>query len=244
MSHKNLDFLNNIIAKSLKLGATEAEAICYESKGCSLTYRLGKVEENEAYNNEALGIRVFIGKKQAGLSSSGKSEEIAEKLLNKAIAMAKFVPEDEFCGLADKNEILKEKPQNLDLYDDFEPSIKDLTNKTQEAETLALENPKIINSEGASAGFSKTGVYIASSNGFASSYYKSGSFLNLSVIASDGSHNEIDYDSSSAVFFNDLECPSKIAQNASLRAIKMLGSQKIKTQMMPVVFDKRNYQII
>ncbi|MGD9638097.1 MAG: TldD/PmbA family protein [Alphaproteobacteria bacterium] len=239
MTNKNLEILNEIVKNALKKGADQAEAICYDAKGSSISCRMGKIEENEAYETSAIGIRVFSNKKQVSLSSSGNSAEIADKLLNRALDMVKLVPDDPFCGLASKEELFNQTEIDLELYDDFEPDGKLLSQTALETENIALNNPKIVNSEGAGIGYSKSSIEIAASNGFSSSYQRSGSFISLSVIAGNDKDKEREYDSHSSVFFSDLDSPETIANNAVTRAIELLDAQKIKTCEMPVIFESR-----
>ena len=48
-----------------------------------------------------LGLRVFIGKRQAVVSSSDLSANALTGLVDRAVAMARVVPEDPYCGLAE-----------------------------------------------------------------------------------------------------------------------------------------------
>ena len=65
--------------------------------------------------------------------------------------MAKVVPEDEFCGLAEEKyyENINKKNSELQLFDSYKPKIKEINEKVLELENSALENKQIINSEGA-----------------------------------------------------------------------------------------------
>ena len=64
--------------------------------------------------------------------------------------MVKLVPTDEFCGLANNNQISipsKEDIEDLDLCDTYEPDKTEINEKVLLLEQSALNNKKIINSK-------------------------------------------------------------------------------------------------
>ena len=98
----------------------------------------------------------------------------------------------------------------------------------------------VTNSEGASAGWGRTEVAIAASNGFVRAYQSSGSSLSVSVLAGDATQGmETDYDYSSAVYFSDLTDPVQLGRNAGERAVRRLNPRKVQTEKVPIVFDPR-----
>ena len=59
--------------------------------------------------------------------------------------MAKVVPEDEYCGLANEKEIKKFSKSNnsdLNLFDSYKPNVREINEKVLELENSALENKK------------------------------------------------------------------------------------------------------
>jgi PmbA protein len=80
---------------------------------------------------------------------------------------------------------------------------------------------------------------LAASNGFAHGYRKTGSGVSASVIAGDGTAMERDYDYSSMLHFSDLRSPAEVGAEAGRRAVRRLNPRKVKSQQVPVFFDKR-----
>ena len=116
----------------------------------------------------------------------------------------KWCPEDEYCGLADKKEIKKFSKfnnSNLNLFDSYKPSIKEINNKVLELENSALENKKIINSEGAELSFSQVKYRIMASNGFETEINKTHSDYIVAVLAGNSDSMERAYDYKSKGFF-------------------------------------------
>jgi PmbA protein len=107
------------------------------------------------------------------------------------------------------------------------------------AEETALAVKGITNSEGAEAGWGRTEVALAATNGFAASYARSSHSVSVAVIAGEGTSMERDYDYSSTVHGGDLESPEEIGKRAAARALKRLNPRKIETTKVPVVYDTR-----
>jgi PmbA protein len=227
-----------LISRALRAGADSADAVCFEARSLSYMCRLGKTEKLERSEGQDLGLRVFVGRRQALVSSSDRSPAALEELVERAVAMARTVPEDPFCGLADAAEIARTWPQ-LDMLDPEEPATEALIEQARTAEEAALGLKGITNSEGAEAGWGQTGVALASTNGFTGAYAGSSHGVSVSVLAGEGSGMERDYDFTSAVYAADLADPATIGKNAGERAIRRLGARKMRTLTCPVVFEPR-----
>src|SRR5215470_17153492 len=232
------NLLDDLIARARRAGADAADAVMVESASLSLARRLGKPEKLERAESQDLGLRVLIGKRQAIVSSSDRAPATLAELVERAVAMARSVPEDPFCGLAAPDEIERHPPQ-LELCDPVEPSPETLAERASAAEEAARAVPGVTNSEGAEAGWSRHRVAMAASNGFTGAYEGSRHGVSVSVIAGNGTGMERDYDYSSAVFAADLADAAEIGRKAGERAVARLGPRKVATTKVPVVFDPR-----
>src|SRR5947209_7424534 len=153
----DLDLLHDLVGRALKAGADAADAVLFEGTSLSHARRLGKVEKLERSESQDLGLRVLVGKQQAIVSTSDRSPAMLAELVERTLAMAKAVPEDPFCGLADPAEIAREWP-SLDMLDPEEPSAEVLIERARTAEEAALAVAGITNSEGAEAGWGRVPV--------------------------------------------------------------------------------------
>ena len=233
-----LDLLSDLVARAKKAGADAADAVAVAGVSLSHTRRLGKTEKLERSEGQDLGLRVLIGKQQAIVSSSDRAPATLDALVERAVAMARAIPEDPFCGLAEPGEITKTWPA-LDMLDPDEPSAETLIERARAAEESALAVEGVTNSEGADAGWGRSRVALVASNGFAGSYAGSSHGVSASVIAGSGTAMERDYDFASAVFAADLRSPEEIGRSAGERVIKRLGARKMPTGKAPVIFDPR-----
>jgi PmbA protein len=234
----DIDLLQDLVARAKKAGADAADAVLFEGISLSHARRLGKTEKLERSEGQDLGLRVLVGKRQAMVSSSDRSPGMLAELVERTLAMARAVPEDPFCGLADPDQITREWPV-LDMLDPEEPSAETLIERTRAAEEAALAVEGVTNSEGAEAGWGRSRIALAASNGFAGAYAGSSHGVSASVIGGSGNQMERDYDFTSAVYAADLRDPAEIGKSAGERAVKRLGARKMATGRVPVVFDPR-----
>ena len=233
-----LDLLQDLIGRVRRAGADAADAVLFEGVSLSHARRLGKTEKLERSEGHDLGLRVFIGRQQAVVSSTDRSPEALTALVERAVAMARTVPEDPYCGIADPAEIAHAWP-SLDMLDPEEPAADVLIERARAAEEAALAVTGVTNSEGAEAGWGRSSVALAASNGFAGAYSGTSHGISASVIGGSGTGMERDYDFSSAIFAADLRDPAEVGKSAGERAVKRLGAKKMPTCRCPVVFDPR-----
>jgi predicted Zn-dependent protease len=69
--------------------------------------RLGALEDVERSEGEEIGLRLFVGRRSASVSSSDLSGEALTALVERAIAMAREAPEDPYSGLAPEEKLLR-----------------------------------------------------------------------------------------------------------------------------------------
>jgi PmbA protein len=233
-----LNLLEDTIRRALKGGADAADALAFDSQSLSIARRLDKPERLERSESRDLGLRVFIGKRQATVSSSERTPEALAELVERAVAMARVVPEDPHCGLADPADLARNWG-DYDLADPVEPTVEALIAQASEAEAAAVAVKGVTNSEGAEAGWGRSDIALVASNGFAAAYARTSHSLSVSVLAGEGAGMERDYDFTSAVHAEDLKKGAEIGRAAGERAVRRLGPRKGPTATIPVVFDPR-----
>jgi PmbA protein len=233
-----LEVLDDLLKRARKAGADAADAVLVDATSMSYAQRLGTPERVERSEGQDLGLRVFIGQRQAIVSSSDLSAPMLKELVERAVAMARTVPDDEFCGLADPREIARQFP-TLDISDPDEPPTERLKELAAAVEDAARAVPGVTNSEGGEAGWGQSRVAIAASNGFAGSYARSSHSVSVSVVAGEGTKMERDYDYSTAVYGKDLEDPVAVGKRAGEKAIRRLNPRKAATCKCPVIYDPR-----
>jgi PmbA protein len=233
-----VDFLSDLLARARSAGADGADAMLIESSGQSATWRLGKLENVERAESADLGLRVFMGRRQAIVSTGDLARPSLERLVERALAIAKAVPEDPHAGLAEPDHIARDYPV-LDLDDGEEPDTDALARQAAAAEEAALAHPRITNSEGAEARWSRFRTTLVATNGFVGTSARSSHSIGASVIAGANGAMERDYEYRTVVRARALPDAAEIGRKAAERAAARLKPRKSKSQAVPIVFDPR-----
>jgi PmbA protein len=237
MAANALDLLADLIARARAAGADAADAVLVSGTSLSVQRRLGKTEHVERSEGQDLGLRVFQGQQAAIVSSSTVAPSSFKELAERAVAMARVVPEDPYSGLADT--AAPPEPVALDMEDASEPATEALVARAAAAEDAALAVPGITNSEGAEAGFGRSEVFLVTSAGFAGRLSRTSHSVSASAIAGAGTRMQRDYDYHSTVHLADLDDPSAIGRSAAERAITRLNPARPSTAKLPVIYDPR-----
>src|SRR5690606_37177638 len=141
------DILNDLICAALKAGAGAAEAVSAHRASLSVGVRNGALEDVEREEARYLGLRVFIGRRQATVPASDLSDATRARLIERAVAMAKLAPEDPCASLAPQDRLAAAPHADLDLYDPAERSAEALEAAAAEAEAAALAVSGVSKSE-------------------------------------------------------------------------------------------------
>jgi len=235
---QSLDRVNGLIEKALKAGADAADSIYVEGTSLSMACRKGAPEMLSRSEGYDLGLRVFVGQRQAMVSTSDFSDDAMNNLVERAVAMARVVPEDPFCGLAPEDLLAQDVP-DLDGCDPVEPSGDVLEQRAGEAEDAARSIKGVSNSEGAEASWGCNFVALAASNGFCATRAGSSHSLSVSVLAGEGTEMERDYDYAVCVHAEDLPDAAELGRSAGEKAVRRLNPKKMETSQVPVIFDPR-----
>ncbi len=237
-SADSLQLLDDLIKQAKAAGAEAADALLVDSIALSHAQRLGALERLEREESHDLGLRVLIGRHQAIASTTDTAPAALAELVERAVAMARAVPEDRYCGLAEPGQ-LAQSPPAIDLIDEAEPAPEVLIERARACEDAARAVPGVSNSEGAEASWHRSAVTLAASNGFSGHYAVSRHGLGVAVVAGAGLDMERDYEAVSCVHAADLEAPEAIGRRAGERTVRRLGARKGETGKVPVVFDPR-----
>jgi PmbA protein len=234
---------SDVLAKAMKAGATDAEAVVYEGDEFSALVRLGQVETLKESGSRAVGLRVFIGQRTASTSSSDFSAESIEQLVDGAITLAKITSEDPFAGLPEADAFGQCAADVGDLHLYFEdvneqpPAERIEIARRCEAAAMAYDT-RIQNSGGGDFETATSHRILMNSRGFVGEYRRSYCGFSAAPIAVDAQGGmQRNYWYSNSRTTRLLESPEDIGQEAARRALKRLGARQVKTQKAPVVFS-------
>jgi PmbA protein len=234
-----LDRAQSLADAARRAGADAADAVygCDASAGVSV--RLGELEDVERSESEHVGLRVFVGKRSASVSSSDLAPATLATLVERALAMAKEAPEDAYAGLAPEDRLMRKKFPALDIADDEEPDPAELRASALAVEEAARGVTGVTNSEGGGASFGRAQMALATSHGFAGAYAGTQHSIWASVIAGEGAGMQRDYASHNVRRRADLETPDAVGARAGVRAVARLNPGRIASGTMSVIFDPR-----
>ncbi len=232
------DLAERLVQAARQAGADTADAVAVRSVSVGVEIRDGALEESERSEGDDVGLRVFVGRKQAVVSTNDIGRANPKTLAERAVAMAKVAPDDQYSGLADPERLAHDYP-DLDLVDAEIPGVAELEARAHATERAGLAVKGVSKSGGVSASAGIGGMVLVTSAGFHGAYLASRRSLWMTAIAGEGTGMERDHDFTSALHESDLEAPETIGKTAGERAIRRLNPRKVKTQSVPVIFEPR-----
>jgi len=232
------ELAQRLVDAARRAGADAADAVAVRGVSQGVEVRDGRVEETERSEGDDVGLRVFVGQRQAVVSTNDVTGDGIAKLAERAVAMARVAPDDKYVGLADPALLAHDFP-DLDLLDRKVPSTAELEQRAMEAEAAALAVKGITKSGGASASTGIGGMVLVTSTGFHGSYLRSSQSISTTAISGEGTGMERDYDFTSALHASDLDSPAAVGRKAGERAVARSNPRKVETCKVPVVYDPR-----
>jgi PmbA protein len=234
-----IDRLTHALAAAKTAGADAADAVYVGDASTSVSVRLGVLEDIGRSEGEEVGLRVFVGHRSASVSTSDLSVAAMTAVVERAVAMAREAPEDEYAGLAPADRLMRCDTPALDLDDGGDPAAELLKALAIDAEDAARGVDGVTNSEGGGASAGRAVMALVTSGGFARGYRGTSYGVSASVIAGEGARMQRDYAYHSVRHFADLDAADVIGREAGERATRRLDPAKLDTQALPIVFDPR-----
>src|SRR5471032_251044 len=154
-----------------------------------------------------------------------------------AVSIARFTASDDCAGLAEP-ELMAREIHDLDLFHPWDLPIDEAIERARACEAAAFAlDPRIVNSEGAGVSTQHNQFVVANSNGFSAGYPTTRHYLSCAVIAAqDGAMQRDDW-YAEARAARDLPAGEAVGRYAGQRALARLGSRKLKTMKVPVLFE-------
>ena len=232
--------LEALLREAKQAGATHADTLATHGRSAAITVRDGDLEDIDNSESRDIGLRVFVGRRQACVSSSDVSPASLTALAQRAVAMAKLAPEDPYCGLAGLPDLSSVTDgEGMDLYDPSELSPAELKARALKVEAAAKSVKGVMQAEGANASAASAARYFMTSHGFEGGWQSSHFGLSVAAIAEKDGAMERDYDFANARWLEDLRSPEAIGQLAGERTVARLGAKQLPSSSLPVMFDRR-----
>ena len=241
MTHRLPDITHALLDAARKAGADAADAMAVQDTSVHIDVRQGNLEQAERSEGVDIGLRVFVGQRQANVSASDTSAVTLQAMAERAVAMAREAPEDPHLGLADPDQLATSWDiEALELNDpSAEPDPATLQADALAAEAAASGVSGVTQVQSASAAYGAAEVYLAATNGFSGGYRRTSRSTSCVAISGTGTGMERDYDGDMRLFQADLRDPSDIGRIAGERAVERQGARKPQTGTYDVIFDER-----
>lgn len=230
-----------LLSEARRAGADAADAIAVDGTSLSIGVRGGQLEQAERSEGVEIGLRVLVGQRQACVSASDTRPETLREMAERAVTMARLAPIDPTVGLAEPEQLATLRDgAALDMDDGLpDPDPAHLEAIALRAEAAALAVKGVSQVQSANAGFSRSRVHLAASNGFSGGYGRSDHGLSCVAISGEGLGMERDYFGDGRNHAADLIDPDRIGRVAGERSVARLGARKPGTGAYPVIYDER-----
>ena len=227
-----------VVAKAIKYGADEAEAVIANIKEFNVDVRKGEIETLQKSVSKGLGLRLFI-KKALGFSyTSDMSPAALDETVKRTVELAGITEAKPWQGLPDFG---PQSVAELDLYDAELAAVLDEKKIAiaKEVERIALaQDPRIKNSEGGTFSNLEQESGLFNSKGVSNVFKETSCSFSAYVIAGEGDQMQGGGWASSKRFFKELASVESVAKLAAQRAVEKLGARSVETKKVPVIFDR------
>ena len=228
-----------MLSLSVAAGADGAEVLVRDGTELEVKIRLGEPELIKEAGSRALGLRVIQDHRAAVTYTSDFSPSAMERFARESVALAALAEPDPTGDLPAREEMAREVP-DLDLWDEaiVALDVAEAIRRARAAESAALKSdPRVTNSEGAVFGSSVGAAAFATSAGFSGSTRGTHASLYVQPIADDaeGKKRNGSYWTASRHVATLLDA-AEVGLEAARRTVAKLGSRKIATCEVPVVF--------
>jgi len=231
------DISQQLLARARALGATQAEVSCSEERGLDVNVRLGEVETVESTRDRGIAVTVYFGQRKGSASTADLQPGSLESTVAQACAIARHTEDDEAAGLADPALMAREFP-DLDGWHPWALQADQAVDLALACEAAGREaDPRISNSDGASAATATSLSVYANSHGFIGRERSSHHSVGCALIAGQGDGMQRDGWYSSALAREDLEDAAAIGRRAAERTVARLQPRSMATAQMPVLYS-------
>lgn len=226
----------DLLARARAQGASQAAVSFDEDRGLNVNVRMGAVESVESTRDRSIGITVYFGQRKGSASTADLRPESLEATVAQACAIARHTEDDPASGLADAERMATDL-REFDSWHPWRLEVDEAVDLALACEAAGRDaDPRIANSDGASASTSESiGVY-ANSHGFLGRERDTHHSISCGLIAGEGDDMQRDGWYSLALAREDLETPAAIGRRAAERTLARMQPRTLPTGTLPILF--------
>ncbi|MBN1414711.1 MAG: TldD/PmbA family protein [Bacteroidales bacterium] len=238
------ELLNWAVDQAKKTGAADCKITLSKRRFVEIRYREKKPDAIKEATTQNLNLEVFLNGKYASQSTPDLRKPALEAFIKEVVDNASVLDQDPFRSLPDPKyyagQIRKDLELNDTNYDHYTPQDRHATARLIEEVSLERGGEKVISAE-ATCYDSYYEEYVKTSNGFLGSvettFYQKGASITV--------QDEGDRRPNGGYWVNghireDLTDSREVGNLAALRALALLGSKKISTEVLPVIIENRS----
>ncbi|WP_376693247.1 metalloprotease PmbA [Wenzhouxiangella sp. EGI_FJ10409] len=226
----------HVLERARTGGAEQAEVSLGSSLGREASVRLGEVETLEEARDRSVQVTVYVRQCSGSASTGDLRPEAIDETVDRALAIARNTQPDRAAGLAEARLMANDFP-DLELWHAKDIPLDEMVERARVIEQAGREaDERIANSEGASVTSEANLAVYANSHGFVGRLRGTAYSQSCVLIARDESGMQRDYDFDAQRCWTDLAAPEITGSEAARRSVRRLGSKRIRTGRMPVLF--------
>jgi PmbA protein len=240
--NKLIELGADVVERARRAGADIAEAAVSEGAHLSVKVRMGEPELVEEAGSKSLGLRVIRDQRVAVTYTSDLTPAGISRFVEDALELAQLSQPDAFAGPPDPSLLSKrDQHRDLDLFDSNIDAIDaaraiDMAKRSERA-ALGLDK-RISNSEGATVSRQSGASALCTSGGFQGGVRGTYASIAVHPVADDEDGKKRGgYHWSARRHFAELDDPEAVGLEAARRTLGKLGSRKVDTQEVAIIFD-------
>lgn len=229
---------DRVISFALDNGAREVAVYINNNTRTNIEIRERKIDKLHESIGNSLSVDLYVDKKYSSHSTNLLREKDLLKFISEGIAATRYLSEDEYRYLPDKNLYYTGKGEDLRTLDPLLNSIEsdmkiDLARKVEE-EVYGIDN-KIISITSYYTD-NVTNMLLADSNGFRGTSDSSFTGIAAEVAVRDDKGRPSDYWGEYSIFFDSLK-KTGIGKTALQRAVRKSNPEKIKSGKYTIIVE-------
>jgi PmbA protein len=239
---QRLDLAGWAITRAKKDGADQVSVNIGNVRNIDVTHRDGMLDQLQEATENYLSISIYANSRYSNHSTNDLRRESLEPFIKEAVAMTKYLGQDQYRSLTDPKYYEGQKQMDLSLFD---PDYDSITSEkrvkiAREIDELARSlSDKIITCT-ASYGDSISNSIKVHSNGFEGVKYSTSFGGGLEVtVKDDNGGRPSDWSWCVVRHLKDIDSPQKMAKEAVKRSLGKVGQAKMKSGVYDMIVENR-----
>jgi PmbA protein len=238
----SLALVKDALARARRAGACAADAALVEADAREARVRGSEIDFVKQSRRRTFGLRAFVrapaGLRVAVTSTTDLEASALARLVDDTVELAGATAPDPCAGIPDGGFATDAPDLDLLREEDRAVPLERRIEDARRAEAAArATDPRVTNSEGSEASSRFSRVAFGNSAGFFGEYESASHGIVSMPVASEGGSMQTDWWASVGRALADLENPATVGRRAAERAVRRLGSRRVRTAQVPVVFE-------